>query len=186
MTVKVLAVSGSLRSGSYNRKALQVAKSIAAGPGAEVKEIDLRELNIPIYDGDFQESGLASEPIKMLKSSIEWADLLIIASPEYNYGVSGALKNAIDWASRGNNSLEGKWAAIFGASVGILGTVRGQFQLRQILMALNVFVMPQPHVLIRSAQEAFNDDGSFKDIKTHEQLKKLIQGAIELVVKLKQ
>ena len=183
--LKALALSGSLRTGSYNRKALQIAKAIATELGAEIKELDLRELNLPIYDGDFHEQGLASEPIKTLKSSIEWTDVLLIASPEYNYGISGALKNAIDWASRGNNSLDGKWAAIFGASRGIFGTLRGQFQLRQILGALNVFILPQPHVFIKSAAEAFDPDGSLKDQKSHEQLKKLIQKTLEFAAKTK-
>ena len=184
MSLKVLAVSGSLRTESYNRKALQIAKKIATDFGAEVKEIDLRELDLPIYDADIQAKGLP-DSVKKLKAEIEATDVLLIASPEYNYGISGARKNVIDWASREGNSLDGKVAAIFGASPGIFGTLRGQFQLRQILMSLNVFILPQPHVFIKNANDAFNPDGTFVDSKTHEQLKKLIQKTLEFAQKLK-
>jgi chromate reductase len=76
------------------------------------------------------------------------------------------LKNAIDWLSRGKNSLDGKVAALLGASPGPFGTISGQNHLRQVLVALNVMVVPQPQVLIMRAHEAFNPDGSFKDPKT--------------------
>lgn len=181
--MKIVAISGSLRSGSYNRKVLGIAKKIAEGLGAAVVELDLRELTLPIYDGDFEAAGLQSENVKKLKTSIEAADVLLIASPEYNYGISGALKNALDWASRGGNSLGGKWAAIFGASPGIFGTLRGQFQLRQILTSLNVFVLPQPQVFLKNADTAFAPDGSLADPKTADQLKKLITQTIEAAKK---
>lgn len=184
MALKVLGISGSLRTGSYNRKALQIAKKMAAELGAEVSEIDLKELNLPLYDGDIEAQGL-SESVKKLKSAIEAADVLLIASPEYNYSISGALKNALDWASRSGNSFDGKWAVIFGASSGSFGTLRGQFQLRQIFYDLNVLVLPQPQVFIKSAGEAFNPDGSFKDEKLHEQLKSLIRKTIIMAEKLK-
>src|SRR3989338_10591742 len=138
--LKVLAISGSLRSESYNRKALQVAKEIAIDLGAEVTELDLRELDLPIYDKDIQDQGLP-ESVRKLKKTVESTDVLMIASPEYNYSVSGALKNAIDWASRGGNSLNGKVAAVFGASTGRFGALRGQFQLRQILASVNVLIL---------------------------------------------
>ena len=184
LVLKVLALSGSLRTDSYNRKSLQITKKIASEFGAEVKEIDLRELDLPIYDADIQAKGLPDN-VRKLKAEIEAADVLLIASPEYNYGISGALKNAIDWASREGNSLDGKVATIFGASPGIFGTLRGQFQLRQILMSLNVFILPQPHVFIKNANEAFNPDGSLKDPKTVEQLKKLVGLTLDFTKKLK-
>lgn len=184
MSLKVLGISGSLRKDSYNRKALQVAKNLAAEFGAEVSEIDLKELNLPMYDGDIEAQGLP-ESVKKLKAAIEAMDVLLIASPEYNYSISGALKNALDWASRGGNSFDGKWAVIFGASSGSFGTLRGQFHLRQIFYDLNIFVLPQPQVFIKSAQDAFNPDGSLKDGKLNGQLKLLIQKTLEMVAKLK-
>ena len=92
--LRVLTISGSLRTESYNRKALQVAKSIAADLGAEVHELDLRKLNLPIYDRDIQNQGMP-ESVQKLKKEIEASDVLIIASPEYNYSVSGALKTPL-------------------------------------------------------------------------------------------
>lgn len=183
--LKALAISGSLRTESYNRKALQVAKKIAADLGAEVTELDLRELNLPIYDKDIQDQGLP-EPVQKLKSSIEAADVLLIASPEYNYSISGALKNAIDWASRGEkDSLNGKIAAIFGASTGRFGTLRAQLHLRQILASVNVFILPQPQVFISRAGEAFNPDGSFRDPRFFETLKALIETTFRLAMSIK-
>jgi len=183
--LKALAIPGSLRTESYNRKALQVAKKIATDLGAEVEEIDLRELNLPIYDRDIQDEGMP-ESVERLKKAIEAADILIIASPEYNYSVSGALKNTIDWASRGEkNSFNGKIAVIFGASIGGFGTLRGQIQLRQILSSVNVLILPQPQVFISRAEEAFNPDGSFIDPKTFNTLKTLIEKTFELASSIK-
>ncbi len=184
MALKVLGISGSLRNDSFNRKLLQIAKKIASDLGAEVSEADLKELNLPIYDGDIEAQGLP-ESVKKFKAAVEANDVLLIASPEYNYSISGALKNALDWASRGGNSFDGKWAVIFGASSGSFGTLRGQFQLRQIFYDLNVLVLPQPQVFIKFAGEAFNPDGSFKDPKTYETLKTLIQKTFGMVQKLK-
>lgn len=183
--LKALAVSGSLRTDSFNRKALQIAKQIAADLGAQVQELDLRELNLPIYDKDIQDRGWP-EPVQKLKKEIETSDVLIIASPEYNYGISGALKNAIDWASRGEkNSFDGKLAVILGASTGGLGTLRGQLQLRQNLASVNVLILPQPQVLISRAELAFDPDGSFTDPKNFETLKALIEKTFDLAIKIR-
>jgi chromate reductase len=145
--IKVLAISGSLRNDSLNRKALQIAKQIASMAGAAVEEADLKTLALPIYDGDIEAAGVP-EPVARLNGMVQAADLLLIASPEYNRSFTGALKNAIDWLSRGHNVLDGKVAAIFGASPGPFGTVNGQNHLRQVLAALNVLVIPQPQVTI--------------------------------------
>lgn len=182
--IRVLAISGSLRKDSLNRKALQIAKQIASASGAAVEEADLKILALPIYDGDIETAGMP-EPVMGLKTMVEDADLLLIASPEYNRSFTGALKNAIDWLSRGRNSLDGKVAAIFGASPGPFGTVNGQNQLRQVLAALNVLVIPQPQVTIIRANEAFAPDGSFNNAKTAELLKTLIDRALALSARLK-
>ena len=182
--IKVVAISGSLRLDSYNRKALRAAERFASEAGASVEEIDLKELNLPLYDGDIEARGFP-ESVQKLKSVVESSDVLLIASPEYNHSISGALKNAIDWLSRGKNSLDGKTAAIFGASTGLFGTIRGQAHLRQILAALNVTMVSQPQVFIRLANEAFNIDGTLQDVKLHNQLKELINRTINLSTALK-
>ena len=175
--LKALGISGSLRRDSYNRKALQIAKRFAAEAGAEVTESDLKELALPIYDGDIEAQGLP-ESVLRLKAAVEAADVLLIASPEYNHSISGALKNAVDWLSRQKNSLDGKVAAVFGASTGVFGTARGQYHLRQTLASLNVLVIPQPQVYIGSAADAFQADGSFKNPKTAELLQRLVARAL--------
>lgn len=182
--IKVLAISGSLRKDSLNRKALQIAKQIASASGAAVEEADLKTLALPIYDGDIEVAGMP-EPVARLKAMVETADLLLIASPEYNRSFTGALKNAIDWLSRGRNSLDGKVAAIFGASPGPFGTVNGQNQLRQVLAALNVLAIPQPQVTIMRASDAFAPDGSFKDPKVAALLKTLVDRALSVTARLK-
>lgn len=173
-SLKVLAICGSLRRDSYNRKALVIAKRMARELGGEVTELDLGTLDLPIYNQDIQDAGLP-ENVQKLKAAVQACDVLLIASPEYNYSISGVLKNAIDWGSRVGNSWSGKTAIIFGASNGPYGTVRGQFQLRQVLVSVNVLCLPQPMVLVKNAKEGFTESGGFADQKTTERLRLLIQ-----------
>jgi chromate reductase len=179
MSLHALAISGSLRTESWNRKALRIASEIASNAGVSVVEADLKKLALPMYDGDLEADGLPAS-VQRFKLMVEEANLFLIASPEYNGSISGGLKNAIDWATRGNNSFAGKVAAIFGASEGINGTIRMQLHLRQILSQLNVIVIPSPVVLIRSAQNAFTTDGTFVDPALHTQLMTLIERAMNV------
>jgi chromate reductase len=182
--IKVLGISGSLRTESTNRKALHQAMRFAAEAGGTVTEIDLKELELPPYDEEIQRAGWPEGALK-LRSAIEAADVLLIASPEYNYSIPGGLKNAIDWASRGKNPFDGKIAAIFGASNGPFGTIRMQPHLRQVLAALNVLVLPQPQVFIRAAREAFAEDGSLVDPKLALQLRTLVNKTLHVARSLK-
>lgn len=179
MSLHALAISGSLREGSWNRKALRIASEIAANAGVSLVEADLKKLALPVYDRDLEADGLPMS-VQRFKHMVDEANLFLIASPEYNGSIPGGLKNALDWATRGNNSFAGKVAAIFGASEGMNGTIRMQPHLRQLLSNLNVLVVPQPIVLIRSAQEAFAEDGSFVDPKLHTQMKTLVERSIHL------
>lgn len=188
MALHVLAISGSLRISSLNRKALQQAKKFALEAGAEVEELDLKELNLPMYDGDIEgdiKTGTFPEAAAKLKQALEKADAILIASPEYNFSISGALKNMIDWASRQGNSLNGKWVTLFGVSNGQYGTVRGQPHVRQILQQLGVFMLPTPAVYVANGNEAFNEDGTFVDAKLAERLQTLVTKTIETAGKLK-
>jgi NAD(P)H-dependent FMN reductase len=177
-SIKILAISGSLRKDSYNRSVLQIAKKLAKEFGAEVKELDLKELNLPLFDEDIEKNGFP-EPAKTLKNAIEENDVLMISSPEYNHSISGALKNAIDWGTRGGNSFRGKYAIIFGASTSNYGTIRAQFHLREILSAVGVFVLPQPEVFIRNVDKILDESGKLNDSKIMDQLKQLIKKTIE-------
>jgi chromate reductase, NAD(P)H dehydrogenase (quinone) len=178
--IRIMAIAGSLRTDSYNRKALQVAKRIALEFGAEVTEFDLNTVNLPLFNEDLRQNGFP-ESVKFLKDAIAASDILLIATPEYNHSVPGVLKNAIDWASDKTNSFAGKAAAIFGASNGLFGTLRAQQHLRQILNALNVELVPQPQVFIRSAKEAFTAEGTLTDPKLEKQLRLLLEETMKLV-----
>ena len=178
--MKVLGISGSLRKGSYNTKLLMLAKGFALEAGTDAEILDLNEINLPVYNYDIEAAGMPENVLKF-KAKIESTDVLLIASPENNYSITTALKNAIDWGSRGKpNSWGGKIAAIFGASTGPMGTVRGQNQLRQILAGVNVLVLPQPQVFVANAETAFNEDGTLKNKTQEEQLKKLVLKTMKL------
>lgn len=182
--LKVLGISGSLRSDSSNRKLLRLALQYAAREGAVVHDVDLRVLNLPIYDEDLQEEGIP-ESVLLFKKAVRGSDVVLIASPEYNYSVPGGLKNALDWASRSGNAFDGKVAAIFGASGGLSGTIRMQPHLRMILASMNVLVLPQPQVLVRHGREAFAADGSLLDEKVASQLQTLVMKTIAMTRILK-
>jgi chromate reductase len=142
--------------------------------GVEVVMADLKALDLPIYDFDIEAVGMPAN-VLAVGEMVKACDVLLIASPEYNYSVSGALKNFIDWVSRIKpNPFSGKYAAIFGASTGMMGTVRGQNQLRQILSCVNVFLLPQPQALVAMAESAFEADGSLKNPLYEKNLKELL------------
>jgi chromate reductase, NAD(P)H dehydrogenase (quinone) len=182
--IKVVGIAGSLRRDSYNRKALRIAGRLMAEAGLRVDYIDLKQLDLPLYDADIEAQGFP-DSVKSLRAAVESADIVLIATPEYNHSVPGVLKNAIDWLSTGENMLDGKVAAIFGASTGLFGTMRAQIHLRQTLAALNVMLAPQPQVFIRTAKDMFNDDETLRDAKVHDQLKLLLEGTLQLARGLK-
>ncbi len=110
------------------------------------------------------------------KAAIRAADALLVATPEYNYSIPGVLKNAIDWATRpyGDNPFTGKPGAIFGASIGRMGTSRAQYHLRQVLTAVNVHTLNQPEVMIAEAAARFDADGRLIDDELRARLEKLL------------
>ncbi len=182
--LNILAISGSLRKESLNRKALQIGKKIEQELGASVEEADLLHLDIPHYNGD-RDGESIPEGVRTLRAMVEHAHIIMIACPEYNFSVPGVLKDAIDWVSRKGTTWSGKTAVLFGVSVGAMGTVRVQMHLRSICTELNMWVLPKPQVHIRNGGDAFNDDGSFKDQKTHELLTKLITDTHAFVATMK-
>ena len=177
--LNILAFAGSMRTESFNRKALQIAKKIVSDLNANVVELDLKTLDLPLFNEELRTNGFP-ESVKKLKDAIASADVLVIATPEYNHSIPGVLKNAIDWASDKTNPFTGKVAAIFGASNGLVGTLRSQLHLRQVLASLNVELLPQPQVYIRSAREAFLPDGSLVDKKVEHQLHQLMTATLTL------
>ncbi|MET0553777.1 MAG: NAD(P)H-dependent oxidoreductase [Vicinamibacteria bacterium] len=164
--VKVLGFAGSLRKGSLNRSLLRAAVELAPA-GMTIDTFDLSP--IPLYDGDVEALG-DPPPVAAFKAAIRAADAILVATPEYNYGVPGVLKNAIDWASRPPNKsvLNDKPAAIMGASPGGFGTTRAQLQLRQAFLFTRTLPLLQPEVLVARAAEKFDADGRLADEKTRE------------------
>ena len=190
-TPKIAAFAGSLRAGSFNKKLLTLAADAARAAGAEVTIIDLRELALPLFDEDLEAASGLPEGAKKLKALLRASDGFLIASPEYNSSVTGALKNAIDWASRSEADGEpplaayrGKAAALFSASPGALGGLRGLVTLRSILGNIGVLVAPD-QVCIGAAHEAFDDAGQLKDARKVKQVTALAQGLVEILRKLR-
>lgn len=168
---KILCFAGSLRKDSLNKKLVKVAMAAAKEAGAETTYIDLKDYPMPIYDGDIEaESGIPENALK-LKKLMKEHQAFLIASPEYNSSVSGALKNLIDWTSRpeqGEKSLAcftGKVAGIMACSPGAMGGLRGLVTLRSILNNINVLVVPEQQA-VSKAGDAFAEDGNLKDEKT--------------------
>ena len=173
--VRILGIAGSLRRGSYNQAALRAAKLLVP----ESSEIDLFQLDdIPMFNEDDEKRPPSS--VLELKKRIRRADALLIVTPEYNYSIPGVLKNALDWACRphGDSAWSGKAAAIMGASLGAIGTARAQYHLRQILVALNLFTLNQPEVVIANAAHRFDENGNL----IHEPTKQLIQELLKNLV----
>ncbi len=181
--MRIVGFAGSLRKGSYNKMLLANAAEIARGQGAEAELIDLGNPEIPLYNWDVEQQGFP-ESVRMFREKIASADAIIIAAPEYNHSISGVLKNAVDWASREPNAFKGKVAAVMGASDGGFGTVRMQPELREVLRQLDCWVIPAPDVAISRAQDAFGEDGKFKDQKQAEKLGKLVARLIDSAKRL--
>ncbi|MDB5698178.1 MAG: hypothetical protein JWN69_982 [Alphaproteobacteria bacterium] len=157
----ILGFAGSLRQASYNRALLRAAAD-AAPEGMTIHVFDLAE--VPLYNADVEEAG---DPpgVARFKQAIREADGVLMVTPEYNHGVPGVMKNAVDWASRPPRDapLNRKPVGIIGASPGITGSARGQSQLRQAFEFTNSRCMPQPELLVFKAHEKFGPGGALTD-----------------------
>lgn len=181
-TLKILGIAGSLRQGSYNRYALEAAqKMMPAGATLEIFGLE----GIPPYNQDLENPPPST--VAELKSRIRAADAILFATPEYNYSVSGVLKNAIDWASRpkGESAWNGKPAGIMGASLSSLGTARAQYHLRQIFVTLNMHPLNAPEVMIANAPDKFDDQGNLTDEVTLEMIRMLLRALVVWTKRLK-
>lgn len=178
----ILGFAGSLRDGSYNRALLRAASElIPRNTSLDVFDLD----GIPPFNQDLEPS--PPEVVKEFKRKIRGADALLVVTPEHNYSVPGVLKNAIDWASRpyGDNSFEGKPAAIMSASTGMLGGARAQYHLRQTFVFLNMHPVNRPEVFVTFAPQKFDDKGNLIDDKTKQVVKELLGNLVSWAMKLK-
>ena len=170
--LRILAFAGSLRRASYNRGLIRAAAA-GAPTGVLVEVFDLGD--IPLYNQDVEDAGEPAAVVAFKKAMAE-ADALLVATPEYNHGVPGVLKNAIDWASRprATSPLRDKPVAVMGASPGRGATARAQAQLREAFVFTAACVMPLPELLIGGATAHFDRDGNLTDPALHASLVELM------------
>jgi chromate reductase, NAD(P)H dehydrogenase (quinone) len=175
MSLTVLALPGSLRRASLNRRLLEAATGLTPA-GMTLQLCDgLREL--PLFDEDLErETRGGPELVRRLREQVASADALLIATPEYNQSIPGALKNGLDWLSRPapGEVLEGKPVALLGASSGRWGTRLAQAELRHVLTATGALVLPAPSLFVREAEPLFGDHGQLRDEATQQALRELL------------
>ncbi len=172
MSIHVLGISGSLRRASYNTGLLRAASELLPD-GMTLEIYDLS--SIPLYNQDIADIAFP-EPVKHFKERIRAADALLIATPEYNYSVTGVLKNAIDWASRPpqENAWNDKPLAIVGAG-GLGGTARAQLALRHIAVFVNMHVVNKPELRVVRSWEKFDKEGNLTDEAVRKELRALLE-----------
>jgi chromate reductase len=169
--MRILGIAGSLRRGSHNRRLLRAAGD-ALPPGADLVEWD-GLAGLPAFDEDMEDAPPA--PVQAFLDEIEDADAILIATPEYNASVPGALKNALDWASRPfpDNVLRDKPSAVIGASTGLFGAVWAQAEVRKALKASGAHVL-DAELPVGMADGAFDEDGGLADPELTERLGDLL------------
>lgn len=189
--VRILAFAGSARRDSWNKKLLAVAVEGARAAGAEITLHDFAADPLPLYDGDSEAANGLPESAKRWKALVRSHHGLLIACPEYNSSITPLLKNAIDWATRPESkdepplyAYQNKVAALVAASPGALGGLRGLRHVREILMNINVFVIPQQFALVK-AHEAFDAAGKPSDTKTDQAVRTIGGKLVDLVKRLK-
>jgi chromate reductase len=176
---KVLAISGSLRSNSFNAMLLRNAVDLF---GNDVEVEILHGLkDVPPYDEDDDRVG-APEPVRALRAAFAGADAVLIATPEYNSSIPGHLKNALDWVSRplATNPLRNKPAVVVGASTGAFGAVWAQAELRKVLAAIGARVV-EAELAVGHAPTRFDEDGTLVDDDLREQLGEVVDALVSAV-----
>lgn len=154
----LLGMSGSLRAASFNRKLLSEAARLFGD--ATFVEADLR---LPLYDGDLEEAEGIPAVVQTLSDQIASADAVIIATPEYNKGISGVMKNALDWVSRTKgNPWADKPVAIMSATAGRAGGERSQVMMRHCMVAFRPRILQGPEMFLAQTSEQFDENGHLK------------------------
>lgn len=147
--------------------------------GVEIEFLEMSSLSIPVYNEDIEKSNGLPKDVEMLCQKIEWADSLVICTPEYNGTIPGGLKNVIDWVSRKRpNPMTGKYVMLLAASPGPLGGVRSLWHTRVPFEAVGCYVYPQMHG-VSKAHEAFDAEGNLKDAQAIGIIDKLLKQYVE-------
>jgi chromate reductase len=180
--ISLLGISGSLRKRSYNTAALRTVSAVVP-QGMTFRIASLSDL--PFYNADVEQLGFPPT-VQQFRAEVAAADALLFAVPEYNFSVSGALKNALEWLSRPPDPpAYGKPCAMFGATVSPLGTARGQFHLRHVCVSLNLIAVNAPHVDIASAKAKFDSEDRLMDQPAIDLIRQLIEELRTLAVRLR-
>lgn len=189
MPTRVLVIPGSLRSGSFARQLARAAAELAVAQGALATLVDLRDLPMPLYDGDLEdEHGLPANAVALRRLVLQH-DALLVVTPEYNASIPAVLKNALDWVSRpyaaepGVSAFRGKTAALLASSPGALGGLRALVHLRQILMNLGVLVLTEQYAL-GGANSAFGSGGELADDKQRTAVGSVVSRLVTVAGKL--
>jgi chromate reductase len=181
-TITLAGLSGSLRKDSYNTKLLRNLKELLP-VGVHLDIISIAE--IPMYNGDL-DLPIAKKrpvPVETFRNKLAGARGIVIVSPEYNYSIPGVLKNAIDWASRGEDSpLLKKPVAVMGATPGMWGTARMQLAFNAVFQFLDMKPVFKPEILIAQAKDKFDSHGFLKDEKAKELIRKKLESLKELIM----
>ncbi|NDR57876.1 NADPH-dependent FMN reductase [Aliiruegeria sabulilitoris] len=172
----IFGLSGSLRRASFNASLLQAAKA-QMPPGTELKIGSIAD--VPLYNADVESEGVP-EPVLHLREQIAAADGLLLVTPEYNNGIPGVFKNALDWIGSGPGAdvFKGKPVAVIGASPGGFGTIMAQTQWLQVLRALQARQYHEGRLLVSGARKLFNDHGTLTDDATTERLAAFLDGFV--------
>lgn len=172
-SLAVVGLAGSLRTGSFNRALLRAARELAP-PTMQIDVFDLAP--IPPYNADADTDDRRPDAVTQLKAAITEADGVLLVSPEYNAGISGVMKNALDWASRPafRSPMAGKPTGIMGASRSGKGTARAQEQAKLMVLSMLAEVFPHRGVTVGRAGEKFDQDLRLTDEKTREAVREYL------------
>jgi chromate reductase len=179
--IQLVGFSGSLRKGSYNTMLLKAAlQLLPTDVSMEIISIE----DIPLYNADLDLPAARQRPrpVEHFRKMLTDADGILVASPEYNYSIPGGLKNAIDWASRGEDSpLLRKPIAVIGATSGLWGTARMQLAFQNVFLYLDMKPVFKPEVLVAQAEKKFDKEGNLIDEMAKKLLKQKIEALKEMI-----
>lgn len=185
---RILVTAGSERRGSLNRRLANVASGLARATGADVTDLDLRALQLPVYDGDVEAAGMPAGALQ-LRDLFASHDAIVVATPEYNGFVPPLIVNALDWVSRvpGDGDRPAGLAATAGTIVGLMSASPGNYGGMRSLMALRSFlsmnlgmlVLPQVHALAQ-AHNAFDAEGKLVDAKQQAGVERVVKAVIDM------
>jgi chromate reductase, NAD(P)H dehydrogenase (quinone) len=181
--ITILGIAGSLRKDSYNKGALRAARELCP-EGARIEIYDIAGL--PLFNQDEERN--PTPKVTEFKQQIRAADAILLVTPEYNYGVPGVMKNALDVASRpyGDNAWNGKPVALMSAAASIAGGIRAQYQIRQCFVFLNMDAVMQPEVAIGNAMQRFDEKGNLTDDTSKKLIRQLLENLVAKARRLRQ